>query len=234
MDVGSGVATTSTSSASDTVYSTTSEMPAPVSSSTRSKRGATASITFCSCSRTSGVMREYSTMPDPASSTEKPPGAGRMASSSELLPVNTSCSVILGNRFSTTSRLARPRSASSTSTFWPWRASAAARLALTKVLPTPPLPLVMAVMRDRLGGDAGALIRVLGLKVVSNSNCRSSVLTSDTALSPAAPGCGPAPWRGRAAGRHVRSTAPGVERTHCGAKAPPMLTVTSICCAAGR
>jgi hypothetical protein len=26
---------------------------------------------------------------------------------------------------------------------------------------------------------------------------------------------------------------PGVERTHCGAKAPPMLTVTSICCAPG-
>ena len=31
----------------DTVYSTTSEMPAPVSSSTRSKRGATSSITCC-------------------------------------------------------------------------------------------------------------------------------------------------------------------------------------------
>ena len=94
-------------------------------------------------------MREYSTMPEPASSAEKPPGAGRMASSSELLPVNTSCSVIFGARSSITSRLARPRSASSTSTRRPCRASAAARLTLTKVLPTPPLPLVTAVMRAR-------------------------------------------------------------------------------------
>src|SRR3990167_1022401 len=86
-------------------------------------------------------------MPEPASSTLKPPGAWITASSSVALPVKTSCRVILGCRFSTTSRLARPRSASSTSTRWPRRVRAAARLADTKVLPTPPLPLVMAMMR---------------------------------------------------------------------------------------
>src|SRR3989344_5285307 len=67
-------------------------------------------------------------MPEPASSTLKPPGAWITASSSVALPVKTSCRVILGCRFSTTSRLARPRSASSTSTRWPRRGGAAARV----------------------------------------------------------------------------------------------------------
>src|SRR4029450_221168 len=88
--------------------------------------------------------REYCARPEPASSTEKPPGAGRTAWSSVALPVNTSCSVTLGKRLSTTSRMARPRPASSTSPRSPRSASAAARLAATKVLPTPPLPLVTA------------------------------------------------------------------------------------------
>ena len=139
------MATTSTSEASDTENSTTSEMPAPVSSSSTSKRGIRVRTTCKNSSRTSGVRREYSTMPEPASSTEKPPGALTIASSRVALPVNTSCSVTLGCRFSTTSRLARPRSASSTRTRWPLLARAAARLADTKVLPTPPLPLVIAI-----------------------------------------------------------------------------------------
>ena len=110
-----------------------------------------------------GVRREYSTMPEPASSTENPPGALMMASSSRALPVNTSCSVILGCRLSTTSRLARPRSASIPKTRWPLRVNAAARLAETKVFPTPPLPLVMAMMRSRDGGLHGRCVRRHGL-----------------------------------------------------------------------
>ena len=128
-------------------------------------------MTLSSWSRTSGVMREYSTMPEPASSAEKPPGAGRIASSSELLPVNTSCSVIFGARLSITSRLARPRSASSTSTRRPCRASAAARLTLTKVLPTPPLPLVTAVMRARAAGARVLLV----LRVALPRRCAHSM-----------------------------------------------------------
>ena len=45
---------------------------------------------------TSGLSREYSTNPEPASNTEKPPGACTIASSIRALPTNTSCSVILG------------------------------------------------------------------------------------------------------------------------------------------
>src|SRR3990167_5550151 len=108
--------------------------------------------------RTSGVRREYSTMPEPARTTEKPPGAAITASSRLDLPVKTSWSVILGCRLSTTSRLARPRSASSTSTRWPRRLRAAARLAETKVLPTPPLPLVTAMMRAPWEADAGVAV----------------------------------------------------------------------------
>src|SRR6218665_1354126 len=146
-EVGSGVATISTSQASDTENSTRSEIPAPVSSSSRSERGVSASITLRNWLRPSGVRREYSAMPEPASSASNPPGVVITASSSLALPVKTSCNVVLGCRFSITSRLARPRSASSTSTRWPVRARAAARLAETKVLPTPPLPLVTAMMR---------------------------------------------------------------------------------------
>ena len=97
------------------------------------------------------------TIPEPASKTEKPPGARMIASSSLALPVNTSCNVTLGYRLSTTSRLARPRSASSTSTRWPRLARAAARLADTNVLPTPPLPLVTAItLPIGLSGIAGS------------------------------------------------------------------------------
>ena len=84
-----------------------------------------------------------------------------MASSRSALPVNTSCKVILGYKFSTTSRLARPKSASSTKTFRPWRVSAAAKLALTKVLPTPPLPLVIATVRATRVVLAGELDEVV-------------------------------------------------------------------------
>src|SRR5215472_4602699 len=57
-------------------------MPAPVSSTMRSKRGATFATMSSSCTRTSCVRREYSTRPEPASSTVNPPGAGSIASSS--------------------------------------------------------------------------------------------------------------------------------------------------------
>ena len=95
-EVGSGVATTSTSEARDTANSTTSEIPAPVSSSTMSKLGVSRFMMRKKSSRTSAVSREYSTSPEPASSTEKPPGARMTASSSLDLPRNTSCSVTLG------------------------------------------------------------------------------------------------------------------------------------------
>src|SRR3990167_336884 len=174
-DVGSGVATISTSEASETENSTTSEIPAPVSSRMTSNRGARDWMTFRNWLRTSGVRREYSTMPEPAKTTEKPPGAAITASSRLDLPVNTSCSVILGCRLSTTSRLARPRSASSTRTRWPRRVRAAARLAETKVLPTPPLPLVTAMMRapwvvaageSGVVGDGASLISLLSVGAV--------------------------------------------------------------------
>ena len=43
-----------------------------------------------------GVRREYSTSPEPANNTAKPPGALMIASSSAHLPVNTSCKVSFG------------------------------------------------------------------------------------------------------------------------------------------
>jgi hypothetical protein len=171
-------------------------------------------------------------MPEPASSTEKPPGAGRMASASVLLPVKTSCSVILGYRFSTTSRLASPRSASSTSTLRPARASAAARLAETKVLPTPPLPLVTAMILAKRAARCGHSWS-WNWKV-SNSRRFSSLLTTDTvAVGSRRTSCAPGPWPGKAAGRRAPATAPAWSAPTAARKAPPTLTVTRDLLAAG-
>src|SRR5512139_4055202 len=52
------------------------------------------------------------------------------------------------------STLASPRSQSTTRTFRPCAARVVARLIVTKVLPTPPLPLVTVAMRGRVDGLA--------------------------------------------------------------------------------
>ena len=158
-----------------------------------------------SCSRTCGVRREYSTRPEPASSTEKPPGAGRIASSRLALPVKTSCSVIFGCRLRTTSRLARPRSASMTRTRSPRRASAAARFAEKKVLPTPPLPLVTARMRARgVAERAHPAPRTATCRRGDPFPRRSPGRRS---AARGRRGCVLPTWRGRAAGRRARPRA---------------------------
>jgi hypothetical protein len=173
-------------------------------------------------------------MPEPASSTEKPPGAGRMASSRRALPVKTSCSVILGNRLSTTSRLARPRSASSTSTLLAQPRQRRGQVGGDEGLAD-------AALAAGDGGDAANCAGCEGcghsrssksVEVCRTAGCRSSLLTSETGrrlqlqttvaalrLGAVELLVGPLqPQRRRE------------ERTHCGAKAPPMLTVTVTCC----
>ena len=95
-------------------------MPAPVSSSTWSKCGRTCSIMITLQLVAHFGRQRASTRPcrsRPAAPRSRRAPAGWPVQ--RRLPVNTSCSVIFGNRFSTTSRLARPRSASSTSTAGP-------------------------------------------------------------------------------------------------------------------
>ena len=74
------------------------------------------------------------------------PGPGMTMSASNFSPRITCDRLNCGVRPSRTSRLPKPRSASKTSTFFPKRHRVKPRLATMLVLPTPPLPLVMAMI----------------------------------------------------------------------------------------
>src|SRR4051794_16792867 len=84
-------------------------------------------------------------LPDAAGTTRKPHGAVTITSSSAHSPFTTCSRVKRALRPSSTSTFARPKSASSNIVLRPWAASAAPRFTATTVLPTPPLPPVIAI-----------------------------------------------------------------------------------------
>src|SRR6266496_6828425 len=81
-------------------------------------------------------------------------------------------------------------SASSTPTFWPEAASAAARLTVTDDLPTPPLPLATAytwVSDDGWANGISRSTRPPRSRVCSSRRC-SSLITSRSTATPVTPG----------------------------------------------
>src|SRR5690625_1230345 len=140
MDDGSSHTTTRTSLAARTKLTTVSEMPAAVSTinvSTWSANSLNALINPA-CSR--APMAAMRGTPEAAGTTRIPPGPVIRISRKLWVPASTSARVCLAWRPSRTSTLARPKSASSSTTRR--RSSARAMLKLTEILlfPTPPLP----------------------------------------------------------------------------------------------
>src|SRR5512137_2146102 len=84
-----------------------------------------------------------------------------MTSSGRALPKRISFRLNRGWTPSMMSTLASPRSQSTTRTFRPCAARVAARLTVTKVLPTPPLPLVTVAMMGLLLGLCVIFLRNL-------------------------------------------------------------------------
>ena len=84
------------------------------------------------------------TLPEVAGTTRKPDDAVRITSSSAHSPLTTCSRFRRAFMPSSTSTFASPKSASSSIVLRPSAASAAPRLTAVSVLPTPPLPPVMA------------------------------------------------------------------------------------------
>ena len=130
--------------------------PAPRSSSTVSYRAAASVSSNKSRCRAAGAT--VARLPDPErpAKTSKPPGTKcAMASESVAVPDITDPRSKAGVSPSWMSTLARPRSASNSSTRRPFRASACASVMANQVLPTPPLPDPTATQRPIRPGTAG-------------------------------------------------------------------------------
>ncbi len=81
-------------------------------------------------------------------------------------------------------------SASSTPTVWPAPASAAARLTVTELLPTPPLPLAMASTLQVSGiSVSGAFWRAFQRALVITSVRSSAFISPHEILTSVTPGC---------------------------------------------
>ena len=93
----------------------------------------------------------YSAIPEAPGTIRTPRGPSIRISSSGSEPSRKSSSVCCGVSPSRILMLARPVSASKMQTRLPWRARLIARLVVILVLPTPPLPLVIAMTRARVG-----------------------------------------------------------------------------------
>src|SRR5439155_764800 len=107
-----------------------------------------------SCSPGPGAVS--SSQPLAAGMTRTPAGPSTITSARRRSPRSTSRSESRGASPKSTSRFASPRSASSTHTRSPCRASATARLAVRLVFPTPPFPLATAITRRRASAPAAA------------------------------------------------------------------------------
>src|SRR5690606_9475622 len=125
----------------------------------------------CSAGLSSVMWR----LPDAAGTTHMPAGPLISVSRNSQRPANTSARVNFGDRPSSTSMLARPRSVSSSRVRCPALLSASARLTDTLVLPTPPFPLATAMTRTGFAAwpaaamGSGRDMTVLGDKGVIGS-----------------------------------------------------------------
>ena len=149
IEVGSGVATKSTSVLADTNSSTASAIPAPVSIMTISAISSSSTsrmVRFTICSR---VRLVNSWIPEPPEIKPIPSGP-LMTMSARLFPRNIMSARLYSGRIpSMTSILAKPKSTSMISTRLPILASSIARFTEILDLPTPPFPLVTVMTRAR-------------------------------------------------------------------------------------
>src|SRR5581483_7423633 len=186
MAPGSGVVTTRTSSMAQAQVSTLSPMPAAVSTRIRSALASScwSRATTASCS--SALRRASSGMPAPPGRTRMPAGPSQRTSGRDRSPDSTSARLAQGLSPRSTSMLARPRSAPTTTTRRRIWLRAMPRLPARLVLPTPPLPLTMATRRARGHGAASAVCAGRGPSVASQR--RSGVAWSVRIAPPERPG----------------------------------------------
>src|SRR3569832_2716584 len=145
MDAGSSQTTTMTSCAALVKAMTLSAMPAAVSISSTSMRCLSSLKARIKPACSTGVRFAIRWIPDDAGMILMPPGPSSTISSSVRAPLMPSAKVYEDRSPSSTSTLARPKSASSNVTLFPDCASAIARFTEVLVLPSPPLPHVTAM-----------------------------------------------------------------------------------------
>ena len=148
--------TTTDSSLARMRLSTVSFSPAPVSMRRKSTVASSAAIWSNRSLRCSSVRRARSATPEPAGTRVMPGGPRSRISSSRLSPASTSRRSYFGVWPSSTVRLARPRSPSSSATRRPRRASTRPVFRTRLDFPTPPFPLVNAMVRQRAPKGDGA------------------------------------------------------------------------------
>jgi len=145
IEAGSSQASTSTWCAACAKLTTLSDSPAAVSMMRTSRLCVSSLKAWMSpaFSRASSSAMRF--LPDAAGTISTPCGPATMMSSSRHSPASTWLRLCSGWSPSSTSTLARPKSASSSIARRPCIASAIARFTAAVVLPTPPLPLDTAM-----------------------------------------------------------------------------------------
>ena len=162
-ELGSDVVTSKTSGQFATKSRTLAETPAPVSMSMISATSSSSVIFLNKNARCRSFRLFMATTPDPPDINPISKGPCVMMSEIFMFLYTTSFKVCLGTCPNMTSTFASPKSASKTITFLPRRDNATARFVDTEDLPTPPLPLVMAMTLEDLWTWGSWLIFIIFL-----------------------------------------------------------------------